>query len=197
MATIPELKQIKKRTYWSYHQDGLIDLCLGLVFLLLGIQRLTGNSVIAGFFWMPFLLIDPLKRLITAPRTGMVRFSRSRNVSAFLIGFLASAVAVVLFIAAASRLGSPGLDAWKHRYFEIIFGSAWALFFLVCAIRLGVRRFYAYMVLFTAGFSFFLYRHENPTDVFIAIGSIMILVGGAVLIRFLHDHPLPGKEKCT
>jgi hypothetical protein len=155
MTTVPELKQIERKAYWSYHQDGLIELCLGLVFFVFGIYLYSGKSLMAG------LLIAPLKRMLTAPRIGMVRFGRSRNVLAFKIGLLALTAAVVLFIIAASLLDSPGLNAWTQPYFTITFGFALALFPLAGAIALGIWRYYGY----------------------------------AVLIRFLRDNPLPGKEQ--
>jgi hypothetical protein len=195
MALVPELKQIERKAYWSYHQDGLIDLCLGLVFILFGIMVFTGNSRITWFSGMPVLLIAPLKRMLTAPRIGMVRFSHSRNILAVKIGFLALITVFVLYVAIATRLKSPGLDSWTRRYYAIAFGSALALFPLFGAISLGVRRFYAYAVVLVIGFSLIQYRPGRLAAVFIAIGSVLFVVGGAVLIRFLLDNPLPGKER--
>ena len=195
MATVPELKEIKRKTYWSYHQDGLIELCLGLVFFVFGIYLYSGKSLMAGLCWMPGLLIAPLKRIITAPRIGMVRFGRSRNVLAFKIGLLTLTAVLVLFIIAATLLDSPALDAWTRRYFAVAFGFALALFPLAGAIALGIRRYYAHAVLLAAGFSLIQYRPDSLAAVFTGIGSVLILVGAAVLIRFLRDHPLPRKEQ--
>jgi hypothetical protein len=195
MTPIPELKQIERKAYWSYHQDGLIDLCLGLIFLLFGIKAFTGNFLFAGLCWMPGLMIAPLKKMITAPRIGTVRFGRSRKILAVKIGALVLTAAVILFIVVATRLKSPGLDAWTRHYYAIAFGSALALFPLAGAIGFGVRRFYAYAVLLVAGFSFIQYRPHYLAAVFAAVGSVLIIAGGAVLIRFLRDNPLPGKEK--
>jgi hypothetical protein len=41
MEQRPELKQIERRAYLSYHQDGLIDICLGMVFLAFGLVTLA------------------------------------------------------------------------------------------------------------------------------------------------------------
>jgi hypothetical protein len=154
----------------------------------------TGNPRITGLCGMSVLLIAPLKRMLTAPRIGMVRLGRSRNILAVKIGFLIVITAFVLFVVVSTYLKSPSLDAWTRRYYAIALGSALALFPLAGAIGLGVRRFYAYAVLLVAGFSFIQYRPESLAGVFCAIGSILVAVGSVVLIRFLHDNPIVGKE---
>jgi hypothetical protein len=197
MESVSALKQIEKKAYWSYHGDGLIDLCLGLVFLLFGIKVLTGNPIIAGICWMPGLLIAPLKRLLTAPRIGMVRFRRSWKVKAVKIGLLTFTAAFVLFIVTAELSKSPGMHEWTRRYFAIAFGCSLALFPLAGAIALGINRYYAYAALLASGFSFVQYRNESLAGVFVAIGSVLILTGGAVLIRFLNDNPIREKEETS
>jgi hypothetical protein len=172
----------------------LIDLCLGLVFLLFGIKVLTGNPVIAGICWMPGLLIAPLKKTITAPRIGWVRFGRTRHVLAVKIGLLALTFGMVAYIVVASLLHSPVLDAWTRRYFAIAFGCSLAMFPLAGAIALGIRRYYFHAALLAAGFSYVQYRPESLAAVFTFIGSALILVGTAVLIRFLHNNPRAGTE---
>jgi hypothetical protein len=192
MEKVSGLDQIEKKAYWSYHRDGLIDLCLGFVFLLFGIQVFTGNPVIAGLCWMPGLLIAPLKRLLTAPRIGTVRFRMSWKVRAVKIGLLTFTAAFVLFIVAAELSKSTAMHEWTRRYFAIAFGFSLALFPLAGAIALGIKRYYAHAALLAAGFSFVQYRNENLAGVFVGIGSVLIVTGGTVLIRFLNGNPIDG-----
>ena len=195
MATVPEIREIRRKAYWSYHQDGLVELCLGLVFLAFGIYSFLGKSLMAGLCWLPGLLIAPLKRIITAPRIGMVRFGHSRYVLAIKIGLLTLTAVLVSFIVAATLLDSPGLNAWTQRYFAITFGIALALFPLAGAIALGIRRYYGHAVLLAAGFTLIQYRHDSLAAVFTFIGSVLIVCGSAVLIRFLCNNPHSVKEK--
>jgi hypothetical protein len=194
METLPGIKEIKRKTYWSYHQDGLIELCLGLVFFIFGIHLFIGDSLLAGICWMPGLLIAPLKRILTAPRIGTVRLGRTRVVMAAKLGLLALTFGLVLFIVVASLLDSPGLNAWTQRYFAVAFGFSLALFPLAVAISLGIRRYYGHAVLLAAGFSFIQYRPDSLAAVFTSIGSVLTLVGTVVLIRFLRNNPVIGKE---
>ena len=194
MEAFPDLRQIKKRTYWSYHQDGLMDLCLGLVSILLGVQTATGNPLFAGLCWIPFLTVDPLKRALTAPRIGIVQHGRSKSYWAAVTGLLVSAAVVILF-RLARRPEWAGPDEWRSLFFGIVFASACALGFLAAALRFGVRRYYGNAVLAAAGLSVILLRHGSQAAVLIAIGAALIVIGAAVLARFLRENPAGGKER--
>ena len=74
------IKQLEKKVYTSYHQDGLIEIFAGLVFLLYGIMMVTENTPFIAFSWMPALLILPAKKLITIPRMGVVKFKSARKI---------------------------------------------------------------------------------------------------------------------
>ena len=194
MEALPEIREIQRKTLWSYHQDGLVELCLGLVFFIFGIHLVFGGSYLAGICWMPGLLIAPLKRMITAPRIGRVRFGRTRHVMAVKIGLLALTVIMVAYIVVASLLDSPGLNQWTKRYFAVAFGCSLALFPLAGAVALGIRRYYAHAALLALGFSYVQYRPGSLAAVFTSIGSVLMLSGTAVLIRFLRNNPVERRE---
>ncbi len=191
MASRPELKQIERKAYLSYHEDGLVDIGLGLVFLTFGLVALSGKSLFSSLCWMPALLIAPMKRLITVPRMGMVKFGASNKMRRVKIALLLSCAAVLLFILAAVRLESPPMDQWMHRYFLILIGTLLVAFPFFGALGLGVRRFYGYAALFAAGFAVIQLHRETLGAVFTAFGGVLILAGAAVLIGFLKKYPLP------
>jgi hypothetical protein len=193
--SIPKLKTIERKAYLSAHQDGLIDIGLGLVFLLFGIIQWTGRTAFSGVSWMPALFIGPAKRMITVPRIGLVKFGPSRKVLAVKIGLLVLCAAVILFIVAATTLHSTTLDGWTRRYFATSFGLALALFPLAGAIGLGVRRYYGYAFLLIAAFTALRFWHGGLGALFVLIGTAVTGTGFSVLARFLKDHPIKGKEK--
>jgi hypothetical protein len=191
MASRPELKQIERKAYLSYHEDGLVDIGLGLVFLTFGLVTLSGKSLFSSLCWMPALLIAPMKRMITVPRMGMVKFGASGRMRKAKIALLVSCGAVLLFILAAVRLESPPMDQWMHRYFLIMIGILLVAFPFFGALGLGVRRFYGYAALFAAGFTIAYFHRDTLGAAFTAFGGILIFMGTAVLIGFLKKYPLP------
>jgi hypothetical protein len=191
MEQRPELKLIERRAYLSYHQDGLIDICLGMVFLAFGLVTLSGQSLFRSLCWMPGLLIAPLKKWITVPRMGMVKFGASGKMKRVKIALLLSCAAVLLFILAAVRLRSPVMDDWTHRYFLIFIGLLLVVFPFFGAVGLGIRRFYGYAFLFAAGFTLVCLDREMLAWVFTGFGSVLLIAGVIVLIRFLRKYRLP------
>jgi hypothetical protein len=197
MTEHPDIRTVRRRAYLTAHEDGLMDIGLGLVFLLFGVLQAAGMSRFNGVCWMPALFIAPAKRILTEPRIGTARFGRSRGVLALKIGLILLALGLVGFIVAASFLHSAALDAWTKRYFAPAFGLSLALFPLAGAIALGVRRFYAYAILVTAGFSLLSFRRESLAAVFLVIGMVLTVMGILVLIRFLRGHPVSPGEAGT
>jgi hypothetical protein len=78
----PNLKEIEKRAYMSYHQDGLLDIFAGLYILGFGLGIIMDVLWEFGFgVIMPAILIATVlpiwieaKRKITMPRIGFVNF---------------------------------------------------------------------------------------------------------------------------
>ncbi len=194
MGTMPDLQRLRKTAYWSYHQDGLIDIFLGLVFLVEGIAVITNQHLLAGLSWMPVLLIAPMKRLITVPRMGLVNFKRSPKWILIKTGLVAMVLGILFLFVIAERFHFRTLDAWMHKYFLLVFGAAVALVPLVGALALGLHRFFAYAAAILTGFTAANFLHGSFPIVFILLGSMLVLVGSAVLIRFLHQYPLPEEE---
>ena len=74
----PNLKEVEKRTYISYHQDGLIDLVIGVYILLFAVGILL-NTILELSTWFiipaifPALIIPiwiSIKKRVTVPRIG-------------------------------------------------------------------------------------------------------------------------------
>ncbi|MCP5099100.1 MAG: hypothetical protein GY943_26400, partial [Chloroflexi bacterium] len=74
MAPNTNLKALRQKTYLSYHQDGIIDLMVGLSTLGFGISMAAEGSGFIVLSWIGFLLYAPLKKVITVPRLGFVKF---------------------------------------------------------------------------------------------------------------------------
>jgi len=79
------LKEIEKKAYLSYHEDGIVDLTIGIVFLLVcfiwvlfGIFNIfTWPSLILMVIFYPIYILA--KQKITVSRFGYFRFGRKRK----------------------------------------------------------------------------------------------------------------------
>jgi hypothetical protein len=83
----------------SYHQDGLIDILIGLGILGFGLMMLTDSVVFNILAWMPIIFYVPLKNRITVPRFGYVQFSSDRTKHLRLLGVLLLGLLALIFFA--------------------------------------------------------------------------------------------------
>jgi len=90
MTRNQNLKQLAKKTYMSYHQDGIIDLLIGWMIIAFAANMAFDESAFTFLGWLPIIMYVPLKNRITAPRFGYVKFAsehggQSRMITGFLV----------------------------------------------------------------------------------------------------------------
>jgi hypothetical protein len=196
------LREVEKRTYMSYHQDGLLDIFVGVYVLLFGsgvlFSTVTDFSmwfVIPGIFpavMLPFWI--SAKKRITMPRIGYVRFG-SRGVgklTAVLIGLMVAGLGTFMVFTFASRG-----QAWASTLRDLIIlngmiliGIAAAAISSLFAYAIGLKRLHVYGLLALALFLTGHYVALPLAYLLIAIGLAVIITGSVLLIRFVRKHPL-------
>ena len=186
------LKEIERKAWTSYFQDGLWDIFMGLLMLTMGIRDLTDN---VWFTWIVLgAVLVPIvgKKLITIPRIGRVKFGTARKAKQWklmaVIGIAVTATFVLIL------LGSLGL-APSQAVVAPILVICVALIFGLMAYYMDFRRLYAYALLFAVSMSLWetLGSPIGPIA-FSVSGGIALLIGLVVLIRFLRKYPMPAKE---
>jgi len=202
------LREVEKRTYMSYHQDGLIDIFVGIYVLLfgLGILLMTVTDfstwfVIPAIF--PAIMIPiwiSAKKRITMPRIGYVKFgSRGANkLMAVLVGLMVFGLGTFMVFSFSSSQGwALSLRNLIISNGMIIIGVAAASISSLFAYTMGLKRLYAYglltLVLFLTGhfitipFGYFL----------VTIGLVIVINGFVLLIRFIRKYPLPQGDEAN
>jgi len=196
------LREVERRTYMSYHQDGLLDIFVGVYVLLfaLGILLMTVTDF-STWFVIPAIfpaIMVPIwvsaKKQITMPRIGYVKFgSRGANkLMAIFIGVLVAGLgAFAVFTFASSQGWALTLRNLIISNGMIIIGIGAAVISSLFAYTMGLNRLYAYglltLVLFLAGhfitipFGYFL----------LTIGLVIVINGFVLLMRFIRKYPLP------
>ena len=199
----PNLREIEKNTYMSYHQDGLIDIFVGFYILLFGagilIRTVTEFStwfIIPAIF--PSIMVPiwiSFKRRITIPRIGYVKFGlRSANkLMAVFLGLAAAGLGVFMVFGLGGSMGHSWALALMDLIISnsmIIIGISAGLISSLFAYTMGLKRLYVYglvtLVMFLVGhfmaiqFEYFL----------LTIGSAIVIYGLVLLRQFLQKYPL-------
>jgi hypothetical protein len=202
-----DLKSTEQASYkLAAHADGLADITLGLVFILLGFYPLTrgafgptGNMffVLAVLGLITFAQAR-IKKRVSAERIGLVSFGpqvQKRKKVALLITVLLAAGMIATWVLSA-RGWFPGTPRWLGSYgFEIIVALIVLGIFWAVAYSLDLRRYYFYGVLLGAGFPLqSLLDGKFEGAPFLAAGLIITGIGVFLLNRFLKAFPEAPRE---
>lgn len=207
MTTGIDLKQIERKAYRSTFQDGLWDIFLGLLLLVLAVGALLSNSgasegltmtILVALQAVVFLAFIAGKKCITVPRMGFVKFGpkRKRKIRKSRIILLVSVLAgAVVFLVAALVVRSYPAGRPKLVF---LLPAAWIansiIIFSLLAYYLDCSRLYAYGVLFALPVPFDVMVKEyvgvNLSPIAFAVPAIIMLVVGIVLlVCFLLKYP--------
>lgn len=180
------------RLHMVYYEDGLWDLYLGAILLLLGVAEWVETPLIGIIPAILYPLLLALKQAITAPRLRPgdlppAQVTQRRTLVFVVLGlfFLGG-----LLLFALSTGGPPTwLRGWLDRYLPL------ALWLLVIALlgfwgyRSSERRLVGYAALFLAALlvSFWV---DLPLYLYaLVLGALIGVTGLTVTVRFVHEHP--------
>jgi hypothetical protein len=195
------LKELERRAYLSYHQDGILDIFIGFIILLFSLWILADMAYLAGVFVAIFMPIyAQAKKQITVPRLGYVKFAPSRTTKAkktilllVIAGVLALIPGVLLFMTTLKGILAP--IQFLTEYGMIVIGLAGMVLLAVVAHMSEIRRLYAYSALFFAIFTGGYFLSIPFFYYLMTLGVVILLSGAYLLIRFLHEYPLPVGDK--
>jgi hypothetical protein len=197
VANQPDLKEIEKRAYTSYHQDGLLDIFAGAYILAFSLGMLT------EVFWglgmgsiMPAISVAVMlpiwiaaKKRITMPRIGFVKFGVQSGVK--FMAVLSGVMLVGLFFALTLFQGGRPLWLDVIRQYGLIAVGVGAL--VICSLFgyiAGLSRLYAYglLALLVLGVGHFM-------GIFFAylllpLGIAVMVTGLYLLTAFVRKYPL-------
>ena len=145
------LDEIERRAYLSYHEDGLIDLLIGIGLFFASLYTYIDMLWLAGSM---VAVITPtymvMKKRYTFPRIGQVTFSkgrtrRSQNSMSFLV--LVNVIGVLLGLAFWMGFSGDTPPQWMLLMIEnlpIVIGVAGAVIWAVVGYFSELTRFYRY-----------------------------------------------------
>jgi hypothetical protein len=204
MTKRTNLREVEKKTYMSYHQDGLLDIFVGIDVLLfgMGILLLTMTDFSTWFILpaiFPAIMIPiwiSAKKRVTMPRIGYVNFGvRGANkMMAIFLGIAVAGLGTFMVFGLGASMG----EGWALTLRDILISNSMLIIGIgaltissLFAYTMGLKRLYGYglliFVLFFTG-----YFVAIPFEYFLVIiGLVIIISGFALLTRFIRKYPLP------
>jgi len=183
------LKEAERRAWTLYHEDGLLELFLGLLFIGGGLRTLT-DSLWSYLFILAGILIFVLgRRYITLPRVGLIKFGprrKRKRRSLFIFILVAVILTILLLLLPALGIAGPGPTA------GYVFALVVPLIFAYMAYQLEFKRLYVYAVL-VAIFMLVVESAGTWAGAWAQFGTglIILIVGLWHLLHFLQNYPLP------
>jgi hypothetical protein len=185
------LKEIERKAWTSYFEDGLWEFFFGALFLIGGIRSLTNNVSYTFLLLVPILILPIGKKLITIPRLGHVKFGPARKlkqtkVFAILIISVLAMLALLLFPRSGLALQELPISPIMAVWIAVVFG--------LIAYYMDFRRLFVYGLLYALTEVLWGQFGEPIGPVVQTIsGIVILLVGVAVFMRFVRRYPLPSE----
>jgi hypothetical protein len=186
------LGTIKIKVHFTFFQDGLWDMFLGVFLFAWGLTvwfdlPLLPAAVFVLFFW----LVLGLKKIITYPRIGYARpiEHRSRLIKTVITGIIVLA-AVLIFL----PLLNQGYIQFLRENFEFILNSSMAIAAALVGYWWSIKRWYFYALLILVFAVLYRWIGLSYQVSFIIPGLTIFLSGLVILIGFLRQYRVPTEE---
>jgi len=195
-----DLKELERKAYTSYYDDGLLEIFLGGTVLLMGIAIFFDVTYLFGI--IPVLAMTSwagAKRAITVPRIGMVRFGPDRQLRIrkeklfFTIYFSITVIAgIVVFIVVSRSMDTARRVFGAYPLAPIGVIGALSLVFL--GYWKQIRRFHLYALLALAAVFGAPRLGVEPPHYMAGLGIVILVIGVVLLVRFLATYPSPKRR---
>jgi len=193
MQTDIDLKQIQRKVYMSYFQDGLWDILLGVFLVCWGLMVTFDFVPVMGGFWLVFyLLVLGLKRWLVYPRAGYIKIpeARRQQIRMVILGgvvFLAGVAMIPIFVI-------DSRPEWFSEYFMLMLGAMFTLIIVFLAGWWRVNRWYAYAAMVLLAFMSHQWLDTELNLSFFVPGIIIAVYGLISLYLFLRRYPKKPSE---
>jgi len=199
-----DIKSIERKTYASYHEDGLVEIVAGVIAVGLSLMIATnGKPWIIQLALIPLIfLFAAARQRITYPRIGFIEASAKRVARANAMGW---GVTVVLFVLSVLLLyaifardqgGQPhAIGNAAISLMMLAIGLPGALAMACIGWLTRVARWFAYSALTLACLAAAWLLHADLLWGLGAAGVLIVLSGSVVLWRFIRGHPVLADEK--
>jgi hypothetical protein len=193
MAEESSLRQLKRRAYLDYHQDGIIDVLIGVAILGFGLWIWLDQPIFAFLVLFCFGSYIQLKNTITVPRFGYVRFQEGKRETGLLVGIgiglvLLALVVGMLFLLGPDRVGLAPFT-FLRKFHVYVMSSIGAVLMAIFGLWSGIRRLLAYSLFLIAALVITYLQGLDGSVPLLLTGSVLMLIGLILMIRFIRGNP--------
>ena len=193
------LKQLEKNTAAGIFQTGIVDIGIGMVFIVASLAMIFDDIsyYLDILFIVPVVFILLAVKYIANPRMGIVkparrRVKKNRILSIVITTFLLIMISLTIF--------------GKTNTIDEFINPRWiisGIIFSICiaiAYFMNFDRMYIYAFLVAGAFNLSEEIRESPGIIsdggyaYLLASMVLILIGCVYLIKFLKKYPLPEKE---
>ena len=153
MSQSADFRKLEQKAYLSYHQDGLIDLIIGSIVLCMDISEAMDLSIWNLIALLLIFAYMPLKRRITFPLLGDVKFNVKRGgvnmrlAGVVAIGVLVISLASILVLLLSEKSSSSTLVLAMRQSPLIVYALFGFIGFGLAGLVLRLPRLFLYALL--------------------------------------------------
>jgi hypothetical protein len=197
-----DLKEIEKKVFRTFFDDGLLELGIGCAVFLSGLSMtIRGRGAIYALFVIPVLALVWMKRAIVVPRAGLVIAGikhKKKRLKAAAVLFVSLMINLLIIVGA--RKGIFHSFSGDLPVISILISLKILIVLILLGIFLGYDRLYYWAGVLATGFMLSEGRiHETGK---ISDGGVMLMITGGLVfaagwllfICFIHKYPLPAEE---
>ncbi len=202
-----DLQELERKAYRTTFQDGLTDVLLGSVFVVMsmvslfeswGLPRLSGYLAAFGLLFLVWAMIRFVKIHVVLPRLGTAVFSvdRHKRIKQARIGLAVMVIVTVgLVLATATGLMQTLFGAFNAWSGYLFIGAIFVITLSLLAFFLDYPRLYLYGWFLALMDPFTVWLAGKTGWIFprgaTIFGLVIILIGVVTFLRFLRQHPQP------
>jgi hypothetical protein len=189
------LKQIERKAYTSYHQDGILDILIGMFIVGFATMVIADMTYLGWMFYIVAISIyASAKKVLTVPRIGFVKFPQQRTkrtiLALVILGVLSNVLGLITFMQVESG-STPLWLLFAIENYMLVIGVFGATLFCIVGYTLRAQRTYAYALLTLLLFVIGYYLYYPLQYYLILLGVVVLLSGLAMLFRFVRKYPRP------
>lgn len=197
MSSDSSIKKLNRKTFLAFHRDGIIDILVGLTFFGFGLWLLLDNVLFTYISFLSFGFYSYLKKTITIPRFGYVRFEEDKKQRILFFSFvivLLTLLLVVRFYLLETNRSELSLATFLRKNHVYIMSGIGAVLLVIFGLFRKLYRFALYGFLLFGTIAVFFFTGVPGRNALFIMGGLLLTIGLILLGTFILKNPILPNE---